>query len=180
MNVALRWAEIRRLAEIDQLSSRAIARHCCCPDTGDRGPGADATRSSPRATQLMPACWIRTGSRSRSCWPTSRPLGRAQNPRRDCSRGPQGYTGSAASYDRYLRYVRPALKVASTREVHYEACSGDAGRLGPNAHLACGWARLCCRLSVRGRAACYGRMLYIEVHPLAAQKPSSTGAWSTP
>ena len=83
MNVAL-WAEIRRLAEIDKLSGRAIAQRLHCsrhtvaaalklPAAAgtDRGTACQSARSLPRADQ---------GAAGQ----VSRPVGRA-HPRGDRS-----------------------------------------------------------------------------------------------
>ena len=77
MNVAL-WAEIRRLAEIEKLSARKIARRLNCSrdtvaelygSTSHRQPGvlhvtASSIPSGPRSTLWLPV--IRTSPRSAS------------------------------------------------------------------------------------------------------------------
>ena len=65
MNVAL-WAEIRRLAEIEKLSGRAIARRLHC---SRHTVTAALELDQPPAPRLRaaPAFWNRTGPRSMHC-----------------------------------------------------------------------------------------------------------------
>ncbi len=55
MNVAL-WAEIRRLAEIEKLSARAIARrlHCSCRTITKAGPEWEQPPARPALGRASP------------------------------------------------------------------------------------------------------------------------------
>ena len=157
MNVAL-WAEIRRLAEIDKLSGRAIARRLHC----SRHTVAAALKLQqpprPRRRRRVPACSIRTWSRSRNCWPsipTSRPCASARRSPADR----EGYTGSATVLRRYLRKVRPA-RGRVYQEVHYQPAQamqvdwGECGRVQVGSTTR--------KVSVFVAVLCYSRLLYIE------------------
>jgi transposase len=131
MNVAL-WAEIRRLAEIEKLSGRAIARRLHC---------ARHTVAAAFELDQPPA---REGSRRASLLDPHRakidalvakyPELSAVRIREEITRGPEGYTGSASVIRRYLRKVRPA-RGRVYQEVHYEPAQamqvdwGECGRV---------------------------------------------------
>ena len=125
MNVAL-WAEIRRLAEIEKLSGRAIAQRLHCSRHTVAAALELRSRRPAHAAQ-RPVCWILTGSRSTICWPNipiSRPCASARRSPRT-----QGYAGSTGILRRYLRQrpsgTRPRLPGGALR-----TGPGDAGRLG--------------------------------------------------
>ncbi len=109
MNVAL-WAEIRRLAQVEDLSGRAIARQLRCSRRTvavalrcDQHPplshnGSDSHRASlldPYRAKIA-ALLAKTPGLS------------AVRIREEIARGPDGYTGGVAILRRYLRTVRPA------------------------------------------------------------------------
>jgi len=157
MNVGL-WAEIRRLKEIDQLSSRAIARRLHC----SRHTVAAALARTQPPTQAAPR------RRRRLLDPyldqikdllAKYPDLSAVRIREEIARGPQGYTGSATSLRRYLRRVRPA-RGRVYQEVHYQPAQamqvdwGECGRVQVGSTMR--------KVSVFVAVLCHSRLLYIE------------------
>ncbi len=156
MNVAL-WAEIRRLAEIDHLSGRAIARHLhCSRDTvaaaldWPQPPGPARTRRrrllDPYGEQIQALV-------------THYPDLSAVRIREEIARGPQGYTGSTTSLRRYLRQIRPA-RGRVYQEVLYQpgqAMQVDWGECGS---VPVGSTRR--KVSVFVAVLCYSRLVFIE------------------
>jgi len=104
MNVGL-WAEIRRLAEIDKLSGRAIARRLHCSRhlvaAALRLDQPPARRVARRASPLDPH------KAKINALVAKYPELSAVRVREEIARGPDGYTGSACTVRRYLRTVRP-------------------------------------------------------------------------
>src|SRR5260370_7685526 len=105
MEVAL-WAEIRRLAEIENLSGRVIARqlHCSRHTVADalgqeQPPAQQAAR---RGSLLTP--YVDQIQKLLAKYPELS----AVRIREEIARGPQGYQGSASVLRRYLRQTRPA------------------------------------------------------------------------
>ncbi len=156
MNVAL-WAEIRRLAEIEKLSRRAIARrlHCARHTVAaalalDQPPARDVSR---RASLLDPhrakidALLVKDPELS------------AVRIREEIARGPDGYTGSACVLRRYLRQIRPA-RGRVYQEVHYEPAQamqvdwGECGRVQIGATTR--------KVSVFVAVLCYSRLMFLE------------------
>src|SRR4051812_12371839 len=116
MNIAL-WAEIRRLAEIEGLSGRAIARRLHCARhtvaaalPSDRPPAREV---SQRTSLLDPY-----KSKIDALLAKDPDLS-AVRIREEIARGPEGYQGSAIVLRRYLRQIRPA-RGRVYQEVHYE------------------------------------------------------------
>ena len=156
MNVAL-WAEIRRLAEIEKLSGRAIARrlHCSWRTVAvalelDQPPGREVSR---RVSLLDP-------HRAKIDALLARyPVLSAVRIREEIARGPDGYTGSACTIRRYLRKVRPA-RGRVYQEVHYEPGQamqvdwGECGRVQLGATTR--------KVSVFVAVLCYSRLMFIE------------------
>ena len=156
MNVAL-WAEIRRLAEIEKLSGRAIARRLHC---------SRQTVTAALELDQPPACQI---SRRASLLDTHRskidallakyPELSAVRICEEIARGPDGYTGSACTLRRYLRMVRPA-RGRVYQEVHYEPAQamqvdwGECGRVKVGATTR--------KVSVFVAVLCYSRLMFIE------------------
>jgi transposase len=156
MNVAL-WAEIRRLAEIEKLSARAISRRLRCSRHTvavalelDQPPG----REVQRRTSLLDAYRVKIDALL-----AKYPELSAVRIREEIARGPDGYTGSASVVRRYLRKVRPA-RGRVYQEVHYEpgqAMQVDWGE--------CGSVRIGAttrKVSVFVAVLCYSRLIYIE------------------
>jgi len=156
MNVAL-WAEIRRLAEIEQLSGRAIAerlhcsRHTVAAALQLQQPPAQT--AAARASLLDP--YVEQIKELLAKYPDLS----AVRIREEIARGPHGYTGSTIILRRYLRQIRPA-RGRVYQEVHYE----------PGQALQVDWGECGCvqvgsttrKVSVFVAVLCYSRMVYIE------------------
>jgi len=156
MKVAL-WAEIRRLAEIENLSARAIAGrlHCSC-------------RTVARALQLQHPPTHHAPCRVSSLDPYKSKIDAllAQYPElsavrvhEEIARGPDGYTGSVITVRRYVRSLRPA-RGRVYQEVHYEPAQAMQVDWGE-----CGCVQLgntTRKVSVLVAVLCYSRMTYIE------------------
>ena len=156
MNVAI-WAEIRRLAEIEKLSGRAISQrlHCSRHTVAaalelDQPPASRVSRYASNLdahTAKIDALLAKYPDLS------------AVRIREEIARGPDGYTGSVSVVRRYLRKVRPA-RGRIYQEVHYEpgqAMQVDWGE--------CGRVRIgntTRKVSVFVAVLCYSRLIYIE------------------
>jgi transposase len=156
MNVAI-WAEVRRLAEIEKLSGRAISRrlHCSRHTVAaalelDQPP----TREVSRRASLLDAHRAKIDALL-----AKYPELSAERVREEIARGPEGYTGSAIVVRRYLRTIRPP-RGRVYQEVHYEpgqAMQVDWGE--------CGCVRIGAttrKVSVFVAVLCYSRLIYIE------------------
>jgi transposase len=156
MNVAI-WAEVRRLAEIEKLSVRAISRrlHCSRHTVAvalklDQPP----TREVSRRASLLDAHRTKIDALL-----AKYPELSAERVREEIARGPEGYTGSAIVVRRYLRTIRPP-RGRVYQEVHYEpgqAMQVDWGE--------CGCVRIGAttrKVSVFVAVLCYSRLIYIE------------------
>ena len=154
MNVAL-WAEIRRLAEIEQLSGRAIARRLHCsrhtvaaarqmqqPPT----PGATPRRSllDPYVDRIQELL-------------AKHPDLSAVRIREEIAR--QGYSGSATVLRRYLRKVRPA-RGRVYQEVHYQPAQAMQVDWGECGLVQVGSTKR--KVSVFVAVLCYSRLLFID------------------
>ena len=104
MNVAL-WAEIRRLAEIEKLSCRAVARRLhCARHTVDKA----LNLNQPPAQGIARRTDILDIHRSKIDVLLARyPDLSALRICEEIARGPDGYTGSVCTLRRYLRTIRP-------------------------------------------------------------------------
>jgi transposase len=156
MNVAL-WAEIRRLAEIEKLSGRLIARrlHCSRHTVAaalqlQQPPARAAT---PRASLLDPYV-----DRIKDLLAKYPDLS-AVRIREEIARGPEGYTGSATVLRRYLRRVRPA-RGRVYQEVHYQPAQAMQVDWGECGRVQVGRATR--KVSVFVAVLCYSRLVYIE------------------
>jgi transposase len=156
MNVAL-WAEIRRLAEIEKLSGRAISRRLRCSRhtvaaalESDQPPGREVQRRTSLLDDYRAKIAVLL---------VKYPELSAVRIREEIARGPNGYTGSVSLVRRYLRKVRPA-RGRVYQEVHYEpgqAMQVDWGE--------CGRVRIgntTRTVSVFVAVLCYSRLIYIE------------------
>jgi transposase len=156
MNVAL-WAEIRRLAEIEKLSGRAISRRLHCsrhtvaaaleldqPPTRERSRRANLLDPHRAKIDALVAKYPEL-SAVRIC--------------EEIARGPDGYTGSACTVRRYLRRVRPA-RGRVYQEVHYEPAQAMQVDWG-----SCGCVQVgdtTRKVSVFVAVLCYSRLMFIE------------------
>jgi transposase len=156
MNVAL-WAEIRRLAEIDHLSGRAIARrlHCSRHTVAaalerQQPPAPAATR---RVSQLDP---YREQIKSLLAkYPDLSAVRLCE----EIARGPQGYTGSVSLVRRYVRQVRPA-RGRVYQEVHYQPAQAMQVDWGECGTVPIGSTKR--KVSVFAAVLCYSRLVFIE------------------
>ena len=113
MNVAF-WAEVRRLAEIEKLSGRAISRrlHCSRHTVAAAltiGPTPHGARS-----RVTPASWTRTRPRSTPCWPSIPNSRRCASARRSPA-APTAIPAAPASFAATCERSVPHA-VASTRK----------------------------------------------------------------
>jgi transposase len=156
MNVAL-WAEIRRLAAIDHLSNRAIARrlHCSRHTVAaalerEQPPTATVAR---RTSVLDP--YVERIQELLAKYPDLSAVRICE----EIARGPQGYTGSTSLVRRYVRQVRPA-RGRVYQEVHYEPAQAMQVDWGTCGTVPVGATRR--KVSVFVAVLCYSRLLYIE------------------
>jgi transposase len=156
MKVAL-WAEIRRRAEIDKLSSRVIARRLHCSRhtvaAALKLEQPPASKAAPRASLLDPYV-----DRIKELLAKDPDLS-AVRIREEIARGPQGYTGSAIILRRYLRKIRPA-RGRVYQEVHYEPAQAMQVDWGECGRVQVGTTTR--KVSVFVAVLCYSRLLFIE------------------
>jgi transposase len=156
MNIGL-WAEIRRLAEIEKLSGRAIARRLRC----SRQLVTVALRlDQPPPRQVASRASLLDPHKAKINALVARyPELSAVRVREEIARGPDGYTGGACTVRRYLRTIRPA-RGRVYQEVHYEPAQamqvdwGECGRVQVGATTR--------KVSVFVAVLCYSRLLYLE------------------
>ncbi len=156
MNVGL-WAEIRRLAEIEKLSGRAIARRLRC----SRQLVTVALRlDQPPARQVARRASLLDPHKAKiNALVAKYPELSAVRVREEIARGPDGYTGGACTVRRYLRTIRPA-RGRVYQEVHYEPAQamqvdwGECGRVQVGATTR--------KVSVFVAVLCYSRLMFIE------------------
>src|SRR5262245_9415880 len=156
MKVSL-WAEVRRLAEIEQLSGRAISRrlHCSRHTVAaalglDQPPARQRTR---RASLLDPH------KAKIDALVTKYPELSAVRIHEEIARGPGGYTGSTIVVRRYLRTIRPA-RGRVYLEVDYEPAQAMQVDWGACGHVRVGQTTR--KVSVLVAVLCYSRLTYIE------------------
>ena len=156
MNVAL-WAEIRRLAEIEKFSGRAIARRLHC---SRHTVAAALELDQPPARQISRRASLVDAHRSKiDALLAKYPELSAVRIHEEIARGPDGYTGSACTVRRYLRKVRPA-RGRVYQEVHYEPAQvmqvdwGECDRVQVGATTR--------KVSVFVAVLCFSRLIYIE------------------
>jgi transposase len=156
MIVAL-WAEIRRLAEIEKLSRRAIAQRLRC----SRHTVAVALaleqpppHGVPRRTSVLDAHRDKINALL-----AKSPELSAVRIREEIARGPDGYTGSTCVLRRYLRGLRPA-RGRVYQEVSYEPAQamqvdwGECGRVRVGATMR--------KVSAFVAVLCYSRLMFLE------------------
>ena len=156
MNVAL-WAEIRRLAEIEKLSGRLIARrlHCSRHTVAAALELTQPPASEPARRDSLLDPYLEQIKELLSRYPDLS----AVRIREEIARGPQGYRGSATVLRRYLRRVRPA-RGRVYQEVPYQPAAamqvdwGECGRVQVGSTTR--------KVSVFVAVLCYSRLLYIE------------------
>src|SRR5258708_40325374 len=156
MNVAL-WAEIRRLAEIEKLSGRAIARRLHC---ARRTVVAALQLDRPPTNKNAPHASLLDQYRARiDALLAKAPDLSAVRIREEIARGPDGYTGSVCILRRCLRQVRPA-RGRVYQEVHYEPAQAMQVDWGECGRVTVGAASR--KVSVFVAVLCYSRLMFIE------------------
>jgi transposase len=156
MNVGL-WAEIRRLAEVDKLSARAISRrlHCSC-----RTVAAALKLDPPPTRQASHRASLLDSHKAKIDAILARhPELSAVRIHQEIARGPDGYTGGACILRRYLRTIRPARRRVY-QDVHYEPAQAMQVDWGECGHVQLGGTTR--RVSVFVAVLCYSRTIYIE------------------
>jgi transposase len=151
------WAEIRRLAEIEKLSGRAISRrlHCSRHTVAaalelDQPPGRQVSR---RASLLDP-------HRAKiDALLAKYPELSAVRIREEIARGPEAYSGSECTVRRYLRTVRSA-RGRVYQEVHYEPAQAMQVDWGECGRVQVGTTTR--KVSVFVAVLCYSRLMFIE------------------
>jgi transposase len=156
MNVGL-WAEIRRLAEIEKLSARAISRRLHCArhtvTVALKLDHPSAREVTHRASLLDPY------KAKINALVAQYPDLSAVRIREEIGRGPDGYKGSTIVIRRYLRTIRPA-RGRVYQEVHYEPAQamqidwGECGRVPVGTTTR--------KVSVFVAVLCYSRLIFIE------------------
>lgn len=158
MKVA-QWAEIRRLAEVEQLSHRAIARRLGCSTRTVKAAVArtqppDETRRSPRGSRL-------DSYKPRIDALVARyPQLSAVRVQEEIARGDDGYRGGVTLVRDYLRRTRPRPARRVYQEVQYEpgqALQIDWGSCG-RVRVGQTWRKV----SVFVAVLCHSRMIYLE------------------
>jgi transposase len=156
MNVAL-WAEIRRLAEIEKLSARAISRRLHCSwRTVARALAWEqppARRAPGRVSPLDPYKAKIDALLARY------PELSAVRIHEEIARGPDGYTGSVITVRRHLRSIRPPHGRVY-QEVHYEPAQAMQVDWGECGRVSIGNTTR--KVSVFVAVLCYSRMIFIE------------------
>jgi transposase len=156
MNVGL-WAEIRRLAEVEKLSIRAIARRLhCARRTVTAALEMDHPAARPRAARasLLDPYKARINALVEKCPELS-----AVRIREEIARGPDGYRGSTILVRRYLRTIRP-VRGRIYQEVHYEPAQAMQVDWGECGHVRLGATTR--KVSAFVAVLCYSRLMFIE------------------
>jgi transposase len=156
MKVAL-WAEIRRLAENEKLSARAISQRLRC-----------SWRTVAQALELEQPPAGRVPSRGGLLDPYKAKIDAllARYPelsavriREEIARGPDGYNGSVITVRRYVRSIRPP-RGRVYQEVHYEPAQAMQVDWGECGRVQVGNTTR--KVSVFVAVLCYSRLIYIE------------------
>jgi len=156
MNVAL-WAEIRRLAEIEKLSRRMIAKRLHC---SRHTVAAALALAQPPSREAANRASLLDPYRAQIDDLLARyPELSAVRIHEQIARGPTGYVGSTIILRRYLRKIRPA-RGRVYQEVHYEPAQamqvdwGECGRVQVGSTMR--------KVSVFVAVLCYSRLMFIE------------------
>ena len=156
MNIGL-WAEIRRLAEIEKLSGRAIARRLRCSRylvTAALELDQPPSRLGSRRLSHLDPHKAKIDALVAKCPELS-----AVRIHEEITRGPNGYTGSAITVRRYLRTIRPK-RGRVYQEVHYEPAQAMQVDWGECGRVRVGNTPR--KVSVFVAVLCYSRLMYIE------------------
>jgi transposase len=156
MKVAL-WAEIRRLAEIEKLSSRAVSRRLHC---SWRTVAAALELDQPPTREVVHRGSLLDAHRSKTDALLAKyPELSAVRIHEEIARGPDGYSGSACTVRRYLRTIRPA-RGRVYQEVCYEPVQAmqvdwaECGRVQVGETMR--------KVSAFVAVLCYSRLMFLE------------------
>jgi transposase len=156
MKVGL-WAEIRRLAEVEKLSGRAIARRLRCSRylvaaalELDQPPAHQITHRSSRLDPYKAKI---------DALLAKYPELSAVRVHEEIARGPDGYAGSVITVRRYVQSIRPA-RGRVYQEVHYEPAQAMQVDWGECGRVQVGNTSR--KVSVLVAVLCYSRLTYIE------------------
>jgi transposase len=156
MNIAI-WAEVRRLAEIEKLSGRAISQRLRC---SRHTVAAALTLNQPPTSRASRYASILDAHTAKIDTLIAKYPGlSAVRVHEEIARGPDGYPGSVSVVRRYLRKFRPA-RGRVYQEVHYEPAQAMQVDWGE-----CGRVRIgntTRKVSVFVAVLCYSRLIYIE------------------
>jgi transposase len=156
MNVAV-WAEIRRLAEIEKFTGRAIARRLRC---SRHTVAAALALNQPPAREATPRASLLDAHRTKiEALLAKYPDLSAVRIREEIARGPEGYAGSVSVLRRYLQKVRPA-RGRVYQEVHYEPAQAMQVDWGECGKVQVGGTKR--KVSVFVAVLCYSRLMFIE------------------
>ena len=156
MNIAL-WAEIRRLAEIEKLSGRAISRRLHC--SRHTVAGALELDQPPVRQAALRTSLLDPHRTKIDALLAKYPELSAVRIHEEIARGPDGYTGSACTVRRYLRQVR-ATRRRVYQETHFEPAQAMQVDWGECGDVQIGTTTR--RVSVFVAVLCYSRLIYIE------------------
>lgn len=156
MDVAL-WADIRRLAEVERLTHRAIGRRLRC-----------SRRTIKKALAASAPCGTTARNRSSILDPyraridtliEQHPELSAVRIHEEIARGPEGYRGCVRLVRAYVSRVRPN-RSRVYQEVHYEPGEAMQVDWGDCGTIRIGQTKR--RVSVFVAVLCYSRMMYLE------------------
>jgi transposase len=151
------WAEIRRLAEIEKLSGRAISRRLHC---SWRTVAAALELDQPPARQAVRRRSLLDAHRARiDALLAKDPELSAVRIHEEIARGPGGYTGSTSIIRRYLQTIRPA-RGRVYQEVHYEPAQAMQVDWGACGSVQVGTTTR--KVSVFVAVLCYSRLMFLE------------------
>jgi transposase len=151
------WAEIRRLAEIEKLSGRAIARRLHC---ARRTVAAALKLDQPPTREVSHRASLLDAHRAKiDALLAKYPELSAVRIREEIARGPEAYSGSECTVRRYLRTVRSA-RGRVYQEVHYEPAQAMQVDWGECGRVQVGTTTR--KVSVFVAVLCYSRLMFIE------------------
>jgi transposase len=152
------WAEIRRLAEVEKLSQRAIVRRLrCCGKTVKKALGMDhppdETRGTQRGSVLDPF------KAKIAALLAKYPELSAVRVLEEIRKQPDGYRSQISLVRQYVRQVRPA-RGRVYQEVHYEPAQAMQVDWGHCGSVQVGATQR--KVSVFVAVLCHSRLMFIE------------------
>src|SRR5271156_1675783 len=156
MNVAI-WAEVRRLAEFEKLSGRAISQRLRC--SRHTVAAALELNQPPTSRASRYASILDAHTAKIDALIAKYPELSAVRVHEEIARGPNGYTGSVIPVRRYVRSIRPA-RGRVYQEVYYEPAQAMQVDWGECGRVQIGNTTR--KVSVFVAVLCYSRLIYIE------------------